>query len=118
MFTGAVAKLSIQTGVLNAIADTATLSLAGGGTAAFADDGFVDLGGGVNEIIRGLVLGGVSQPVGTYGGSLSPAQFKNDEYFGGSGIVTVVPEPASAAILLVGASAALGFRRFWRSGVL
>jgi len=39
----------IQAGVLDAIADTATLSLAGGLAAGVADDGIADLGAGVNE---------------------------------------------------------------------
>src|SRR5262249_31375664 len=36
--------LKLNAGVLNAIADAATLNLAGGGTAGVADQGYVDLG--------------------------------------------------------------------------
>jgi autotransporter-associated beta strand protein len=112
MFAGATSKLSLQTGVLNAIADNATLSLAGGNVAGVADDGFVDLGIGVNEFVGGLVLGGVAQPFGTYGSSLSVATFKNDEYFAGSGILTVIPEPGVAVSLLGGITMLVGAQRF------
>jgi autotransporter-associated beta strand protein len=92
-FAGAAAKLVIQEGIRNAIADTATLTLAGGKVAGVADDGFVELQNNVNEVVAGLVLGGVAQPPGTYGSTASSATFKNDEYFQGPGIITVA-EPA------------------------
>jgi fibronectin-binding autotransporter adhesin len=93
VFAGATAKLSIEAGVLDAIADTATLSLAGGAVAGVADDGIADLGAGVNEIVGGLVLGGVVQGPGTYGSTASLATVQNDEYFTGTGIVTVPAQP-------------------------
>src|SRR4030095_15391284 len=71
--SGVQTKLTIQTGVLNAIADTAALTLAGGGRLCGADTGFVDLYPGVNEFIGGLVLGNAAQGPGTYGSTLSPA---------------------------------------------
>jgi len=100
MFFGASAKLTIQTGVLDAIANSATLSLAGGGVFGFADDGFLELEPGVNEIVGALFLGGVAQLPGTYGSSASGAMFKNDEYFFDTGILTVIPEPSSVALLM------------------
>jgi len=100
-FAGSSAKLKIEAGVLNAIADSATLSLAGGRAAGVADDGYVDLGAGVNEIVGGLKLGGVTQPAGTYGSTSSSATFQNDEYFSGSGIVTVVPAAVSPSLNIV-----------------
>jgi autotransporter-associated beta strand protein len=112
MFGGAIAKLTIQTGVLNAIADNATLSLVGGNVAGLADDGYVDLGLGVNEVVGGLVLGGIAQSIGTYGSSLSAATFKNDEYFAGSGIVTVIPEPGVAVTILGGLTMLVAAQRF------
>ena len=107
-------KLTIETGVLDAIENTSVLSLAGGGTAGSADNGYADLGAGVNEVVGGLFLGGVLQGVGTYGSSLSAATFKNDEYFGGTGIVTVIPEPGVATIVLGAFSGFIGLRRFRR----
>jgi autotransporter-associated beta strand protein len=90
--TGAGGGLRIQTGVLNAIGDNATLSLAGGSTPDVADVGFAFLEAGVNDRIAALVLGGVLQVNGlTYGSTASGALFKSDEYFsvGGSGILSV-----------------------------
>ena len=111
MFTGASASLQISTGVLNAIADTATLSLAGGGAFGVADDGYASLQGGINEVVGGLTLGGVPQPFGTYGSSTSGATFTNDEYFSGTGIITVVPEPGTAALVIGGLGSLLGMQR-------
>ena len=111
MFSGASARLQLPVGILNAIADTATLSLAGGNIGGVADDGFAELQAGINEIIGGLMLGGVPQGPGTYGSTLSAALFQNDEYFSGTGIVTVVPEPGAAAMLLGGLAMLLGFQR-------
>jgi autotransporter-associated beta strand protein len=91
VFANAVAVLKIESGVANAIANSATLSLAGGNAAGVADDGYADLGTGVNEVVGNLVLGGVPQAPGTYGSTASTATFQNDEYFAGAGIVTVRP---------------------------
>ena len=107
----AIARLRIQTGVLNAIADTATLALAGGGVGGTADENFADLGAGINEIVGGLTLSGVAQGPGTYGSTLSGATFQNDEYFTGTGTVTVVPEPGAASMLICGLGLLLGLRR-------
>lgn len=107
-------KLTIQTGVVSAIADSATLTLAGGGTAGVADAGFVELGAGVNETVAGLVLGAVPQGPGTYGSTASAATFKDNEYFGGTGTLTVIPEPGATSILLSGLSTLLGLARFRR----
>lgn len=104
--------LAIQSGVSNAIANTALLSLSGGGTAGVADRGFADLGSGINETVLGLLLGGVPQSPGTYGSTLSSAAFKNNEYFSGTGIITVlVPEPTSAGLMLFGLKMLVGWRR-------
>jgi hypothetical protein len=100
--------------VIDALANSATLTLLGGGVASFADNGFLELGAGVNEIVGALVLDTATQPFGTYGSTLSAASFKNDEYFSGPGILTVIPEPASAALLLGGLVMLLGRQRFGR----
>jgi autotransporter-associated beta strand protein len=84
-------KLVIETGVTNAITNTAYLNITGGGASATPDRGFANLGTGIDETVGGLMLGGVIQGAGTYGSTASSATFQSDEYFSGSGIVTVVP---------------------------
>lgn len=81
--------LTISSGVANAISDFATLTLAGGGTATIADQGYIELGAGINEIVGTLLLGTAAQAYGTYGSTASSAMFKNNEYFSGTGIITV-----------------------------
>jgi fibronectin-binding autotransporter adhesin len=88
--TTAGTSLVIQSGVADAISDTATLNLAGGGTAGIADQGYANLGDGVVETVGTLLLGGVPQLPGfTYGSSSSGAASHNDEYFSGMGVVSV-----------------------------
>jgi CSLREA domain-containing protein len=82
-------SLKIDSAVANAIEDKAAVSLAGGGTAGAADLGYIELGPGVNETVGVLKLNGVPQVAGTYGSSSSSATHKNDEFFAGSGILTV-----------------------------
>jgi autotransporter-associated beta strand protein len=82
--------LEIQSGANNAIADDATLSLFGGNVAGVSDAGYALLGTGINETVGTLILAGVAQLNGrTYGGSSSGALIQNDEFFAGSGLVTV-----------------------------
>jgi fibronectin-binding autotransporter adhesin len=88
-----IARVVIQAGVADAIADTATLSLAGGGAAGVADRNYADLGTGVNEVVGLLKLGGAIQPAGTYGSTASSAAFQSDEYFAGAGIITALGPP-------------------------
>lgn len=90
--SGVTGQLQISSGVLNAIANTATLT----------DNGIVNLGAGVNEVVGGLVINGIAQTTpGTYGSSASGATFQNDTFFTGTGVVTLaaVPEPTSLALL-------------------
>jgi fibronectin-binding autotransporter adhesin len=110
-------NLNITTGVLNAIADTATLSLAGGGTAGVADNGFAKLGNGVDEVVGALILGGTNEGPGTYGATGSGAANIMDEYFSGNGIITViaaVPEPSVYALVMAGSGLLLGVQRLRR----
>jgi autotransporter-associated beta strand protein len=105
--------LEIESGVVDAIADTAAVSLAGGGAAGVADNGYMLLDSGVNESVGSLLLNGVLQPGGTYGSSASGAMFPNDEYFSGTGVLTVAstPEPGAMSLLILGAAGVLGSRR-------
>ena len=82
-------KLQILSGVANAIGDTATLNLVGGGSPDVADQGYVDLGGGIQERVGLVQLNGIAQPRGlSYGSTASGAMIQLDEYFAGAGLVT------------------------------
>lgn len=81
--SGTGATLMIDSGVTNAISNTATLNLN-----SFA---MMSLGSGVNDRISTLILDGAQQPNGTYGSSQSGAVNKLDFYFSGMGILTVGP---------------------------
>jgi autotransporter-associated beta strand protein len=96
--------LQIQSGVSNAIANTANLSLSdnsspGGGlsealaaAAVVPNRSFLDLGTGINETVNMLFL--------------------NDNFFSGSGVITVlIPEPTSASLLLLGLAGLAARRR-------
>jgi fibronectin-binding autotransporter adhesin len=109
----AISKLLIQVADGNAIADTALLSLAGGKTAGSADDGYLELL--TNETVGSLMLAGVSQGAGTYGSTSSGALFQNDEFFAGTGVLTVVPEPSAFILGLTTALVGLGWRRIHNS---
>ena len=91
--TVSAGSAAISAGVVNALADLAKLTLLGGGTAGVADTGFINLGTGINETINTLILGATAQATGTYGSSLSSATFMLDEYFSGTGILTIMNIP-------------------------
>jgi autotransporter-associated beta strand protein len=95
--TLAAGRLQIQTGVVNAIANSATLTLTGD-TATYLGVGDSAVGGiailetGINETVGGLVFGASPQNYGlTYGSTASSAVIKSDTYFGSTftGIITV-----------------------------
>lgn len=82
-------------GTNNIIPDTAQVSLLSDGV----NFGLVNLGTGVNETVGGLLLGGITQLPGTYGNTGSGATNILPNYFTGTGVLTVVPEPATAGLL-------------------
>lgn len=116
VFGGAQSHLQLDgtsSTTINAISDAAILSLAGGNVAGTADDGYVDLSSGVNEVVGGLILGGVTQPPGVYSSTTSP------EYILGSGTITVnaVPEPGTFALAGLAGAGLVARRRYKTKGV-
>jgi autotransporter-associated beta strand protein len=81
--SGANSLLAIDSGVADAISNSATLSLSNNAT--------FHLGAGVNERVGFLSLDTALQPNATYGSSQSNAAIKLDMYFSGPGILTVGP---------------------------
>jgi autotransporter-associated beta strand protein len=102
--SGAGTILRIQTGVLDAISDSASLSLSSGAIADLLYTGA--------DTVAALILDGNSQAPGTYNSTTSPT------YFTGPGSITVIPEPSTWMILVIGAGtvAGYGFRRNRRTG--
>ena len=78
--------------VSTAIANSAAVSIANGGTAK------VNLAAGVNEAVGTLYFGGVQKRAGTYGSSSSAATVKNDTYFSGTGILTVLHDKSGTLV--------------------
>ncbi|MDF3129327.1 PEP-CTERM sorting domain-containing protein [Kiritimatiellaeota bacterium B1221] len=92
------AQLIFASGISDAMSSSATLSLI-----SFSGNyANVDLGSGVNQTIAGLFFDGASQAAGTWGASGSGATFENDDWFTGSGVITVIPEPSSILLLGIG----------------
>jgi autotransporter-associated beta strand protein len=106
--TASGARLTLQGGVINDyISDNSTLSMVTGATA--------DLNFTGTDTIGGLVLGGVVQTAqGTYGSSASGATFVFDNFFLDGGTLTLVPEPSTWVMTIVGASLLLSVQRFRR----
>ncbi|MCX7066017.1 MAG: PEP-CTERM sorting domain-containing protein [Proteobacteria bacterium] len=107
---GSVGKLAITSsgGVENRIADTASLKLNYDPTGGYTP---VTLDAGVDETVAGLYFGGVPQASGTWGATGSGATNINDNYFFGTGVLNVVPEPGAIALLVSGAVMFLVYRR-------
>jgi hypothetical protein len=78
-----------------------TLYISAGDTIAdrahLASTGRIFLASGVYEVVGGLSLDGVEQPIGTYGSSTSAAANRYDQYFSGPGVLSVIPEPGGFA---------------------
>ena len=74
-------------------------------------NGKVTLFAEVNETVGALFLGDIEMPAGTYGPMGTNADFESDQWFGGLGVITVVPEPGSAVLLLGGIAMLVSRRR-------
>ena len=106
-------------GLSSAVSTNTRLSriVAGDGTLdGIAISGFAFLAGGINEVVGGLVLGGIAQLDfgATYGGIDSGATHIFEDYFKGSGVVTLIPEPRAAMALVSGLGVLVGAQRFRR----
>jgi autotransporter-associated beta strand protein len=99
--SGSPATLELDSN--NAINDLATLQLDAGTSAALNGKAFLNFTG--NEIVSGLILGGVSQPDGIYNAANQP------NYFTGTGNIQVVPEPATLGMTAAGGLGLLLRRR-------
>ena len=100
------ATLALQNNL--AISNTAALRLVTGSTVNL---GFTP---GTEEIVAALFLNGVAQPNGTYGATGSGAQFPNNAFFSGSGLLRVGdPPPIPTALFWVGDDAARGGSGTW-----
>jgi len=89
--TGANARLELRTSA--GIVDTATLTIANDGAK-------VNLLGSVNEAVSWLYLDGKMKRAGTYGSTDSSAFYKDDAYFSGTGILTVLHDQAGTVIIV------------------
>ena len=92
-------NIVVETGTLAlqnsaVIANSATLSLVSGSGA------MVDLAAGVNEAVRYLFVDGKMQRVGTYGSTDSSATHKDNTYFAGTGVLTVLSDNSGTMITL------------------
>lgn len=68
-------------------------------TVRIADDGAkINLGTGVNESVGYLVLGEKMRRVGTYGSTSSSAANKDDTYFAGTGVLTVLHDKSGTLL--------------------
>lgn len=78
----------------SAISDRAGLSIAAGGGAK------VELAAGVNEAVGHLYLDGEMRRVGTYGSTSSAAAHKDDAFFSGTGVLTVLYDKSGTFMFL------------------
>lgn len=101
--TGGNVTLTLQNGAVNDyIADSATLS--------YINTDVINLNFTGTDTVAGLIVDGVAQAPGVYGASAT----NPDGAFTGTGTITVVPEPATLAMVGLGAGLLAGVRRFRR----
>ncbi|HET9857457.1 MAG TPA: PEP-CTERM sorting domain-containing protein, partial [Chthoniobacterales bacterium] len=101
--TAGFVTLTLQNGAINNyIADSATLS--------YVSTDIINLTYTGTDIVTGLTVDGVAQAAGVYGATaINP-----DGVFTGSGTITVVPEPTTVAMMVLGGSLLVGMQRFRR----
>lgn len=91
LLTNLYARLQITDGGAtdDRISDSASVYLAHVGT----NYARITLDANVSETVSGLYFDGAGQAPGTYGSSASAAANKNDNWFSGTGVLTVAPNP-------------------------
>lgn len=102
-------SLILQGGTLNDyISDNATLYL-------LAANAMVNLDYFGTDVIGGLSLsGGPQTDPGTYGSTASGAMHVFDNFFTGTGTLTLIPEPSTWAMTIMGAGLVMTVQRFRR----
>ncbi len=101
--TAGSVTLTLQNGVTqNYINDAKTLS--------YVNTDVINLNYVGTDVVAGLMVDGVAQAAGVYGAlGLNP-----DGVFAGTGTITVVPEPTTVGMMVLGASLLIGLQRFRR----
>lgn len=107
---------TLGTGSVRLTAGTVTLTLSGPtqiastATLFYVNTDIINLNYAGTDTIAGLTVDGVAQAAGVYGaGFINP-----DGVFAGTGSITVVPEPTTVAMMVLGGSLLVGMQRFRR----
>jgi len=96
-FTG---PTTIQAGAIRYLAAVAV----GPGALNIGTGGKANLSYTGNRIVAALALAGTTMPPGSYGSISSSATNKNDTYFSGAGMITILPATTTALSLTVGST--------------
>lgn len=89
---------SVQAGTLSYDASVAV----GPGALSISSGAKAKLNYSGNRMIASLTLAGTTMPPGSYGSTASPATYKNDTCFSGTGTVTILPATTTALALTSG----------------
>lgn len=108
LLAGGVTLLLQDGATNNYISDNATLSIISGAAANLNFSG--------TDTVGGLILDGTTQTDfgATYGFTGSGATHQFNDFFLGTGTVTLIPEPSTWVMTIVGASLLMGAQRFRR----